>query len=526
MMPFPPSHAPEGDNRPADAPSSVVLVSMLAMIGASAVVALSYWLGVRWLADSALGLPAGVWVVVLLSAWIARTEQVRQRASSTRSVIDRAARTPVLPTRRGVFAAGLGAGIGRALASASGRLLDAVESFDGYLARTSLGGLGLDHQWRRSLGSRLAWLRMPGAPLRVGFAMSRHTAESLIDEDPSAAEWFVLPRAIDPLAAVAEHGLDVVVAEPAPGVLRIVTLERPGADASWFDWGQRRPLSYEAVFPLRVDPSHIHLDLSSEPDSAHTADIVADLIRAACVWSRHPSRIVLEDQFLGRRPTVDPARAGEHIELFCTRPRPVAEAMSRLAERVDRRSLSGRPTAADRAAARAVSAWLSVWDDSIHDDHRRRWIEACARVLPDEPEVMLRLAAIRLSTQDDQMGIAALRDADALLQHEGLVGADPIAFLQAELEHGPENPMTVGRVAAGLCLAIGGVPTQRLAFLQEDLMDDMRFSSWLVGRDQDRALLIRVLAELREAREPRERTGGSHGEMAGPCRQLPPARAA
>ncbi len=468
-------------------------------MGSSAVVALAYWLGAGWLAQGAMGLPAGVWVVVLLTAWSARLQRgaggVAAAKAPAAGATGHSLNSGSAWTTRGRIR----------LAFAAARVMDLIDVLDDLLARTPLGGIGLGDDWRQRLSRRLMGIRLPAGALRLGFGTSRRRAQQVIDQDPAGAEWFLVSRGVEPEAAATEHALDAVLTEPAPGVIRIQTLERPGADASWFDWGVRRPLSYEAVFPLRLDPAQVHLDLSAEGELAGSAEIVAELLRTAAILSRHPERLDVQDHILGRRPSSRWPGVSSELESLGGAEDESVQAMTRLAMLMEQRSRGGRSTAADRAAARAVSSWLASWDEAVQDDQRRSWIEACSRVLPDEPEVMLRLAAVRLAAMDDEMGIAALRDADAMLQREeGLCVGDPVAFLQAELEHGPENPMTVARVAAGLCLALAGVPTSQIAFLQEDLLDDMRFASWLVGRDQDRAILMRVLRELREARERRE----------------------
>lgn len=516
MMPFFTPPGREGDNHRAAGSSNTLLVATLSLLASSAVVALAFWLGAKWLAESAFGLPGGVWVVILISAWTTRLQRNQAGGPSPgRAASDGVTHKAVRP--KGTWS-GLSSRLRLGLSRFARTLVDAVQAIDGLLARTPLRGLGLDHSWRRRISRMLSSMRLPSLPLRVGFAMSRRRAEQVIDQNPASAEWYMVSREMEPAQALAEHALDVVLTEPAPGVVRIDSLERDGADSSWFDWGVRRPLSYESVFPLRIDPSGVHMDLSSEGELAQSADIVADLVQAVAVLSRHPERLDVQDHVLGRTTS---SRWGvtDEFETYSNLDDESTAVMVRLALRVEHRSRSGRSSAADRAAARAVSAWLASWDESIREEQRRSWIEACARVLPEEPEVMLRLAAVRLSAMDDEMGIAALRDADQMLQHEaGISVGDPVAFLQAELEHGPENPMTVARVAAGLCLAIAGVPTERLAFLQEDLLDDMRFATWLVGRDQDRAILMRVLRDLREARERRDAL--AHG------RENPPSQAA
>ncbi|MBL8964136.1 MAG: hypothetical protein JNK70_08705 [Phycisphaerae bacterium] len=496
----------DGEIPRADVPSGVLVVGSLALLGSCAVVALAHHLGAHWLAQPALGLPAGVWVVVLSAALGVRSQRKTTAARSAGEP------RPAMPGRPQSGLARWSLIRRRVVTSAVEFAFRSAWAADSILSRTPVGGLGFDETSRMRISARLRGLRRRASPVRIGLAMRRRRAELVLGHVHERSTWVVMEAVTDGPRAAGE-GADAVVLEECPGVVRIQTIERPGSDAAWFDWGRRRPMSYESVFPLRLDPFQVRLDLSSDGDIERSADITAALALAAAVHSRHEERLDVADHLLGRRiaPGCLAAAGGED---------PVRWSMSNLASLMEWRSRSGRATAADRAAARVVSAWLASWDETVSEDRRRSWCEACARVLPDEPEVMLRLGAVRLSCMDDEMGIAALRDADAMLHGDvGLLASDPGAFLRSELEHGPENPMTVGRVASGLCLAFAGVPTDRLAFVQEDLLDDMRFASWLVGRDQDRALLVRVLRELREAREGREMFQG-RGEAA------PPARAA
>ena len=66
--------------------------------------------------------------------------------------------------------------------------------------------------------------------------------------------------------------------------------------------------------------------------------------------------------------------------------------------------------------------------------------------------------------------------------------------------------MTLGRVAAGVCLVCATSAPERLPFIRTDFMDDVRYSAWLVGRDQDRAALYDVFRVVERAlAEPRAR---------------------
>jgi hypothetical protein len=527
----------------ADHARQVFSVFCVATIGATGLVALAYWLGAAWLSLSAMGLPAGVWIVILLSSLAAAGERRRLVGEVAASATDapEAGATPIV----GVSSLNdpWASSARRFGASAVGFIVRALSWLNELLARTPMSAWCLEPGWEHRLSARLGGASKAGTPLRIGLSISRDHGAMLVDHASGGSttmRWFSVPRDADPEAAAASEVLDAVVSEPAPGVLRITTLERAGADSAWFDWSKRRPFCYEAVFPVRVDPLHVHLDLSDDGDVEDSIELVADLTAAAAMLSRHPARLSLEDRVLGRHATAGLIRESGEIETFRRELDPAERVMVDLAERVCVRSdrlasegerARGCVTAADRVAARVVSAWISgvvsgggggswggsgggSWGGTITSGQRRTWVEACARVVSDEPEVLLRLAAVRFSMSDDDAGIDALRRADALLRREGLeVAPDPVAFLQAELEHGPESPMTLGRVAAGLCLSLAGVPAERIPFLIEDLLDDMRFSNWLVGRDQDRALLIRIMRELAASRGG-EHDAGEHGQRA------------
>ena len=91
--------------------------------------------------------------------------------------------------------------------------------------------------------------------------------------------------------------------------------------------------------------------------------------------------------------------------------------------------------------------------------------------------------------------------ADRLIRQRGTFeGLDHMKLLQAELEHGTFGGMTIGRVAAGICLACAVTPADRIMFLRDDLLDDLRLSSYLVGRDREHAILIDVFRQLERNR--------------------------
>ncbi|MCA9298020.1 MAG: hypothetical protein KDA28_03080, partial [Phycisphaerales bacterium] len=120
-----------------------------------------------------------------------------------------------------------------------------------------------------------------------------------------------------------------------------------------------------------------------------------------------------------------------------------------------------------------------------------------ARILPDSPEVLLRLAAVRFADLDDHAGFQALVKADQMLRETpNLPSIEHLPLLEHEIRHPDEGPMMLGRIASGICLACASIPRERIPYVREDVMDDVRFSKWLVGRDPDRQLLDQVFRVL------------------------------
>jgi len=112
---------------------------------------------------------------------------------------------------------------------------------------------------------------------------------------------------------------------------------------------------------------------------------------------------------------------------------------------------------------------------------------------------MLRLAAARFAVCDDSAGMESLLRAQHVLHEQGLPEFDQSAFLQSELEHGVSAPIALGRVAAGIALVCASLGADKIPYFRDDVMDDARYSGWLVGRDQDRKFLLEVFdAIIRE----------------------------
>ncbi|MCC6678982.1 MAG: hypothetical protein IT436_17795 [Phycisphaerales bacterium] len=466
-------------------------------LGWCALTATAHSLGASWLASPVMGMPAGVWLIGL---GLGSPHALRAAAAAAR----RRARARELhappawiPTSRRWPVSAPGRAVADAITSGLSRAADLA-------VRRRAPGLPT----LAALHDRLPW---PARPVRIALALDEARAAAIISA-PGVIECELIRQpsaAAEDTEARELHRFDAIV-QDGPAGLVVLTPEAPGHEASWYDWSDQRPLAYAGVFPMRVDCGRLSLSgLSMRSD--RDAALARALIEAAAILSRSGHRLTLADRILGRRP-VNELRCDGAPDARPVLARDPAEAcLKDLMFRVQSFDLTTAPTTAQRAAARLVSAWLSTRplgpDFDADMAARRRGIEAAAQVAGDEPEVMLRLAAVRFAAMDDDGGYDALWRADRILRdRQTLPGSDQFLFLQAELDMGPYGPMTLGRAAAGICLLCATTPVERIPYVRDDLIDDMRYSGWLVGRDQDRAMLLEVFRRIERIRRS-ERMG-------------------
>ncbi len=460
------------------------------LIASCAVVGTAAYLGSEWLRAPLAGLPTGVWGIIVAQgaayAWSRREYRMASERASLRAA-------PALPSRR------LDLGdidvrllVGRASAAA-------IDRWSSFSDKHPAGRFTLPNADR--LAGSLSRLPWPSAPIRVGLDVGPDCAAALATS-PTAfpVEWVPIPASGDEQGLIRRFRLDALVRHDISHAMRIATPDRPGREATWLDWGTPRPLCFPSVFPTLLDPAQITLD-SVNPSDRAEARALNSLIVAAAVLSRSPHRLTLTDHIRGRRPTLGVSTGPRAAATLW----PAEDALLHLAAIVETESREGSDSAVWKAAARIASAFLAATDAPIDAESRRRTLDACARALPEEPDVLLRAAAMRFASWDDQAAFDALARADRAIR-AGADGhnLDQLPFLQSELEHGLPGPFTLGRVAAGICLACATSPLERFPHIRGDCLDDMRYSAWLVGRDQDRALLTEVFRMLE-----RDRAGGS-----------------
>lgn len=517
----------------------------IALLGSCVVVLTMYALGSSWIAEASLGIPVGVWVVLLVTgvtglasrtqslikphAWApppAGSQASSQSTTTTAPAPTTAVGAPTSPkaSAQSLISARVPAlSLVRDLPESPGvaettRVAPAAVTETASPARTpsplprtlprTLARTRIRETWPHGLPGLATRLMMQGAAASADMlgVLPASTVSAWLDRAPRPTKKFRIGLlAIDrvgvfadtrssdtdvvsiddgePAAALEAHGLDVVVSRNEQGFV-VTCREREKLDAAWFDWGSTRPVSYFSVFPLRLDPKLV--SIAGNPTNPA---VTFWLARAAAAAARHHGRINVYDRLRGRTPTT--LSHGGGLD-------PLSGILLDLARDLDQ-ATPGTPEGT--VAARVASAFLGTASPALPLAERGVLIERAAVLAPDEPEILLRLAAVRFAMLNDSLGMDALLRAERLLRvSPTLQPTGVLPLIEAELEHGAFGEMTVGRVAAGICLSAATTSPDRLTYLREDLFEDLRFSAWLVGRDPEHALLMDAFRQLERQR--------------------------
>jgi hypothetical protein len=489
------------------------------------VVLTGHALGGIWLGEAVWGVPVGLWFVTFcgLTAWLhgrwsSRPAEpafwIEDAAPASAADETPELRTPAPPATAEPTAAGPGPARDTETTPAFSRSSDAetaprpalrtlratwpaswapaagLAGLSG-LARLFEAPTGGETTLARSIADWMDARPTPTRALRVGVQLTDRAAALLAEGSPRDLEWVRLDGG-STVEAARRLNLDAVVVgggHESPETLVVRSREHTAHEAAWFDWGSDRPITYFSVFPMRLDASRVTLPgvLGALEKGDHAAAAWARrLVRVAALGSRYPARLTLADRLSGR--TAVP-RGGAGLDI-------TAETLREAAW-----SLTGDSPLTDRTVARVTSAWIATAPDTLGDRERCELADRVVGAAGDEAEVLLRVAAVRLAMLDERLGVDALVRADRLVRQRGTIeGLDHMRLLQAELEHGTFGAMTLGRVAAGICLACAVTPADRISFLRDDLLDDLHFSSYLVGRDREHAILIDVFRQLERNR--------------------------
>lgn len=348
-------------------------------------------------------------------------------------------------------------------------------------------GLPLDlGHVRDDLGAwhdRQSW---PERGLRIGIRRPGPWSERMLDAAPTLNAKFFAVLNEDAGVVLSRDRFDAMVECDGHEIV-IRTPEHPSKEASWYDWGAPRPISFASILPGRIDPARVTLEGGdSEPG------IVRTLVELAALLSRHPSRLDLRDRLMGRRPMMVARPALRHGQEVAPATDLVSTLVRRLEATLAQRGGQTSFAGVHKVAARVVSAWAAGWPCETLDDHaRREAAETAARVASDEPEVLLRTAYLRLCQCDTRAGTAAIEKASrALVTNSGADACDPQAFLNAELDRSQPGTHTTARLAVCVALVAATTPPDSLGYFRDDLSDDLNHSKALQGREGDEKIIM------------------------------------
>lgn len=335
----------------------------------------------------------------------------------------------------------------------------------------------------------------PSRQLRVGVS-DEALLEVLRATLPACeVQWVAVPAQAG-AGALESRIFDCVVSRSEEGEIRVATPEAPGRDAAWHNPATPRPITFSTLFPGRVD----FAEATFPADAAGVElQLLRTFIETAAAFSRHPSRLTLDDRFCGRLAYIHAevaTRVPHSRDPFQNVQRMLVIELGASLERQE-----GPTTPLRRTVARLVSAYLAGSDDEFPDSLRHALLERCVVAAPDEPEVLLRAAAGRVAAYADDTAIEAIVRGEAALRDHPLAARnDQTPFLQAELQMGQGAPVSLGRVAAGIALVCAGLDNARAEIVRDDLLDEARFSHWMIPREQDRRFVLGVFRAIITAR--------------------------
>lgn len=528
------------------------------LLWASAGACVGHALGMEWLTDMVLGVPAGLWLVGSVT-YLAHVRTRRATASSGQEAGESAWALPkpigaAVQHTTEAFAAAvswLAASLSdserwRYLKRVMTRRVD-VPMFDVRLPELSgrarfprLHGVqelraalnapaqaatdALTHAAAEVAGGmgasvkRLKGARASGVdrPIRIGL-------------DVREAEFNALTSAssrlhLDPQAFTVTRHAPGAFVDSAREIERVDALVRRSPDndrglyaflpedeawpAAWYDWSIEPPLCFASVFPARLDCARLTLG-ACDLSRVVQAELVGALVAAAAAYARHPARTPGSAWSLCASPTAAEMQtvvARQHQAMAA-----LAEAFDRLVSDSTERSVA--PKELLTSASNVLSAWCSTQDhqssggkgSGVCAERRMQLAALASEGFEKHAPQVLRLAAAQLAAGQDDDALRSLQWAVRVLRSaHAECSVDPLVFVQSEIELGQPGGLSTGRIAAGLTLLWATTDSSRHPFLREDLADDLRHAGWLMGRDHDRGVIERVMQLLSEMDEGAE----------------------
>ncbi len=472
------------------------------VVGVCAVVLTAWLLGAAWLTRSLLGIPAGLWIIgmVLGGRWLA----ARFLGSTSMAAVP----IPTPPVR----------GEPETLESGNPDQHTPDETVEPASALTLPSAISLPRQVlagttdsaltiiRSCSGGQLpGWLeRMrerggtPGAslsmPLRVGVKLADEHVRDL-ELAQSTLTISLVPYAGEGDAATWRRlGFDAVIEQRDPtGPLTIRVAESPDDPAAWHDWAQTLPLSYSSLFPLRIDPAQVTLSQFDWSDTG-AVTVLRSLLELAALLSRYPSRLDFSDRLRGRpalglmlgSPVVsDPAldRAFAHLSNVLGERQP---------ERVGE---------TEHAAMRVLASYLSWTGCGMMPAERVAAARTIGRLGPAEGETCLRACVAAFAGGHEVLGFDLMltgHDRLAIERPEPLV--DPMEYLISDISYNRGGAETMGKLAAGLAYATALIERERVAYVLDDVRDEVMSAQWLVVTPETQEQVLAMIEALSTVR--------------------------
>lgn len=458
-----------------------------AVLGACAGAVTLHTLGADWVSTPIMGLPVGGWMAV--AAW---------------GAAHRASRTGVHVGER-ALSAGLAAQAWtrRVLRSLPGAAEQAMEraAAGAESVRTASDELSRTARARaEDLGRRVS---PRAAMLVVGLDMPEDDAAAIcaaVGDQPLSGVRLTFRRAVSGMVSDGpgdSAAVDALLRRGSDGGLHVFVHEPPGQVAGWDNWSSALPLGYAGVFPMRIDAAGARLG-ACDLRRAEIARLAGYIAVAGAVLGRTPGRVGgLANSLV--RPTLP-----NFVEVE-------GMAMALLAESLMMIAPAGADRSSDicRASARVLTAWLCSGACHVPPVDRLSLMMSVTPFVDPEPEGLLRLGAVQISARLEEGAAGTLSAAVSRLRAAGATcGTDPLPFVLSEAELGGTDGLTLGRVGAGIALMYGTAPAESLAYLREELVEDLGRSGWLAARPEDLRVLESLIARMESAASAREGKGG------------------
>lgn len=501
------------------------IVGLAWVVGVCAIVLTAWLLGATWLTRTFVGLPVGLWIAagILGGRWfmgfqagraavgfvepqdaleVPHTGRAKQGLESSpqretaaqleqfvppqhdgepqRASVGQRSEAPVSAPQKGLIVP-----TRRVVAGVADGTLTIIKSCSG-------GTLPSWLERAREAGGT------PGAslsrPLRIGIRIERPQFEALQQARHALEASFApCPGSVDN-AELRRLGFDALIEGfGGEGGVVIRVAEAPDAPAAWHDWSMALPLSYASLFPDRIDPAVVTID-ALDWSQEGTVDLLRGLLETAALLGRYPSRLSVGDRLQGRpalglmlgSPVVsDPA---------------LDRAMANVAEILSERNTDG-VGALECAAMRVLGAYVAWSGCGLLPADRAQAARTIGRLGPAEGETCLRACVAAFAAEQEVLGFDLMltgHERLAVERPEPLV--DPMEYLISDIAFNRGRAETLGKLAAGLAYSTAFIDRPHLAYILDDVRDEVMSANWLTVNPDFRDRVLAMIEALSMAR--------------------------